>query len=470
MVVGSLDIETDVLIIGAGPGGYTAAVRAAKQGKEVTVVDANRDLGGVCLHYGCIPTKTLIHSTNFQHVITDLEHCGVEMGDVDVNFEKIVENKNEVIETLARGVEHLFEKQGIEIIKGYARFEDEQTVHLSGQSDVTSITFQSCIICTGSTPIEVPGFPYEHERILSSRDLLDIDHIPESMIIIGGGYIGTEMGTVFGKLGTSVDIVEMTDQLIPALPSHVVDVVANKLSTFGVKTHLECGAKSFTETENGLRVSFEHKNGERKELEAEVILVVAGRRPNTDDMGLENIDITVDEQGFIPVNARMETTTKNIYAIGDVNGQPLLAHKAMAQGKVVGDILAGQDVAYRNMVIPLVVFNDPEIACVGLTKSQAEEEGYNVITGRFQLMMSGRAHALNQAEGFIEVIADEETHRLLGVQSVGPRVSGMIGEAALAIEMGATLEDVSATIHAHPTISEAFMEACDVALGKGIHS
>ena len=247
MVVGSLDIETDVLIIGAGPGGYTAAIQAAKNGREVTVVDTDGELGGVCLHHGCIPTKAYIHSTDFGHVIDELEHCGIHVDDIDVNFDEIHGHKDDMVDELAQGIHSLFDTHGIELIKGYAEFNDEHTVHIRGQSDVTKITFDECIISTGSKPIELPFLHFGHERVLSSRSLLQLQHTPDSMIIVGGGYIGTEMGTVFSKLGTDVTIVEQTDRLIPALPAAVVDVVANNLHNFDITVHTNTQPKAYSE-------------------------------------------------------------------------------------------------------------------------------------------------------------------------------------------------------------------------------
>lgn len=469
MVVGSLDIQTDIVIVGAGPGGYTAAVKAAKKGNEVIIVDKDAELGGVCLHHGCIPTKTLIHSTEFRHVIAEMEHSGVTFeGEPSVDFKRIMDHKDSVIQTLSKGVKHLFDQHGIEVIKGYARFEDENTLHISGQSDVTSIAFKKCILATGGRPIEIPHLPYSHPKILSSRDILELDELPSSILIVGGGYIGTEMGTVFGKLGVDIDIIEMSPRLISVMPQDVVDVVKNIIHEYNVDVHVNTAAKGVEDIEEGVKLVTD-QDGETKTFTADYILTVPGRKPNTNKLGLENIGVDVDRQGFIPVNASMQTKHSHIFAIGDIIGQPMLAHKAMREGKVAGNVAAGKEDVYDNMVIPKVVFNDPEIACVGFSEEEAQEQGIQTITGTFHMKGSGRAHSLARPNGFIRVIADKETHRLLGVESVGPHVSGMIGEATLAIELGATLEDVGRTIHAHPTINEGFMEACEVALGEGIH-
>ena len=469
MVVGSLDIETDIVIIGAGPGGYTAALRAAKQGHEVIVVDRDAELGGVCLHWGCIPTKTLIHSTDYHHVVKELEYSGVVFeGDVYADYQKILEHKDNVIDTLANGIQSLFKKHGIEVIKGYARFEDENTLHISGQSDVTSIAFKKCILSTGGKPIEIPTVPYSHPRVLSSRDLLQLEDLPSSLIIVGGGYIGTEMGTVFGKLGVDIDIIEMSPNLISVMPQDVVDIVEDTIGEYNVEAHTNTAAQGVEDSEDGV-VLVAEKDGETKRFKADYILTVPGRSPNTDDLGLENIGVKTNDHGFIPVNESMQTKHSHIFAIGDIVGQPMLAHKSMREGKIAANKAIGKDDKYDNMVIPKVVFNDPEIACVGFSEEEAQEQGKETITGTFQMNRSGRAQSLGNAKGFIRVIADKDTHRILGVESVGPQVSGMIGEATLAIELGAKLEDVARTIHAHPTINEAFMEACEVALGEGIH-
>jgi dihydrolipoamide dehydrogenase len=468
MVVGSLDIQTDLLVIGAGPGGYVAAIRAAQNGKEVTVVDTDGELGGVCLHHGCIPTKTYIHSTDFGHVIDELEQCGVEVDDYSVNFSKIHDHKDDVVQTLSNGIDHLFDKHGIELIKGYAEFTDDETVHVRGQSDVTSITFNEAIISTGSKPIELPFMSFDNERVLDSRELLQLDNVPDSLLIVGGGYIGTEMGTVFGKLGADVTIIEQTDRLIPALPEDTVDVVRDRLDTFNVITHCNTTAKAYEET-NGEAVVTVESDGARRDLTADYVLVVVGREPNTQGVNLDEVGLGIDERGFIPVNKHMQTRQDNIYAIGDVTGQPLLAHKAVRQGKVAAEHITTGDAAYENKVIPKVVFNDPEIACVGLTAEQAREQGFTVKQGTFDFKASGRAHTLSKPTGFVRVVADADTHRVLGVQSVGPQVSGMIGEATLAIELDASLDDLATTIHTHPTIPEGLMAAAEDALDKAIH-
>lgn len=458
MVVGSLDIETELAIIGAGPGGYTAALRAAKAGKEVTVVDAEGELGGVCLHHGCIPTKSLIHSSDYQHVIEELEHHGIQIDSCDVCIEDIQKSKDETVQGLNKGLHHLFDSYGIELIKGRAEFKDEHTLHLSGQSDVTSITFEEAIIATGGKPIELPFLPYDEENILSSRELLEIEEVPESLVIVGGGYIGTEMGTVFGKLGSQVTIIEQTDQLIPMLPRNVVDVVKDRLGKFNVEVELNATAKAYRD-----KALIYDKDGEQS-VSADKVLVVVGRAPNLDGVSLENIGLQPNKDGFLDVNKHMQTEHPHIYAVGDIIGQPMLAHKAMQQGRVVAKHLVDGESAYDNMVIPAVVFNDPEIACVGHTEDEARQDGYEPITGQFSFQGSGRAHTLNKAVGFVEVVADKDTHRVLGVQSVGPDVSNMIAEATLAIEMGATLQDITRTIHAHPTIPEGLQEACETAL------
>lgn len=467
MVVGSLDITTDLVVIGAGPGGYIAAIRAAQEGKEVTVIDTDGELGGVCLHHGCIPTKTYIHSTNFGHVIDELEHCGVHVDDVAVDFEQILGHKNDVVDDLSNGISHLFDKHGIELIKGYAEFSGENQIHIRGQSDVTAVTFNEAIVGTGSKPIELPFMSFDNDRVLSSRDLLQLEHVPDSMVIVGGGYIGTEMGTVFGKLGTDVTIVEQENRLLPALPESVVDVVVSRLDQFNIDTHCNATAEAYEENDEHGSLTV-REDDEEHVLDAEYMLAVVGREPNTDSLGLDEAGVPT-QNGFIPVNKYMQTPAEHIYAIGDITSQPMLAHKAVRQGKVAASQVTGGDEVYNNMVIPKVVFNDPEIACVGLTADRAEERGHEVQQGRFSFKASGRAHTLSKPTGFVQIIADADTHRVLGVQSAGPQVSGMIGEATLAIELGATLEDIERTIHTHPTIPEGLMAAAEDALGKAIH-
>ena len=468
MVVGSLTVETDVVVIGGGPGGYVAAIRAAQLGKDVMLIDENKSLGGVCLNTGCIPTKAMIHASDFFHTIKDMESMGISIKDYSVDISKMRDWKNGIVQKLAGGVSMLCKKHGVEVLEGKAIFVSKNELRVEGKSDVNKVKFKDAIIATGSHEIEIPGFPFKDELVISSKDALDLKEIPANLVIIGGGYIGTEMGTVYGKLGSNVTIIEAMDRLIPSLQESIVSVVANKLKEFNVKTILKAKALGY-ESRDGKAIVKISVDGKESVVEADKVLVVVGRKPNTEGIGLEAVNVKLDEKGFIKVDETMKTSSDNIYAVGDVVGQPLLAHKASREGKVAAEAICGQPSAFDNKVIPFVVFNDPEIASVGLTEEQAKQKGHEVIKGKFPFTALGRALTLNQTDGFVEVIADKKTKIVLGVHAVGPNVSDMISEATLAIEMNATLEDISSTIHPHPTIPESLMEAAEATIGKSVH-
>jgi dihydrolipoamide dehydrogenase len=468
MVVGSLDIQTDVLIIGAGPGGYVAAIRAAQLGKEVMVVEDSSKLGGVCLNTGCIPTKAVIHASNFHQTIKDMAWAGITVKDYTVDLSKMHAWKQEIVDKLGNGIKSLFKNYGIEVVPGRAVFKNDHEVHIEGKTDITSIKFKNCIIATGSSIIEIQGFRFDGKYIIGSDEALELRDIPKKMIIIGGGYIGTEMGTVYAKLGTEVSIVEFTDRLISVLEPDVVDVVSRKLDEFNVKKYLKSKALNCEIRDNKVYVKIEH-DGKEEILDADKVLVVVGRKPNSNNIGLENTGIKIDSKGFISVDKQMRTSVSHIFAIGDVVGQPMLAHKASREAKVAAEVISGLPSAFDNKVIPFVVFNDPEIASVGLREDEAKAKGIKYIVGKFPFSASGRAMTLNQTEGFVKYIAEESTGIILGVHAVGPSASDIISEATLGIEMGATLEDIALTIHPHPTLPETMMEAAEVTLGQGIH-
>ncbi len=468
MVVGSLVTEADLAVIGAGTGGYVAAIRAAQLGKSVVLIEKSGEVGGVCLHHGCIPTKALVHATDFAFAIQHLQEMGIEVKEHTVNFEKMREWKNSISSKLDKGIRFLLKHHGVELINGIASFRSSNELHIEGKSDVNTVVFKNAVIATGSSPVEIKEFPFSHPRILSSKEALSLETIPKKLVIIGGGYIGTEMGTVYGKLGAEVHVVEMLDRILPAIDRELAEVVAKRLSNFNIQLHLSSKAKGFEETESGIRVNID-ENGQPKAIEADYALVVVGRRPNTEGLGLENTSVTLDEKGFIVVDETMRTTDKNIFAVGDVAGQPMLAHKSFREGKVAAEVACGKKSAFDNRTVPFAVFNDPEIASAGLTEEEAAKKGLKTKTAKFPFSALGRAQTLNETEGFVKIVAEEESNLVLGVHVVGPRASDIIGEAALAIEMGATLEDIAATIHPHPTLPESLMEAAELAMGKAIH-
>jgi dihydrolipoamide dehydrogenase len=470
MVVGSLTVETDIVVIGAGPGGYVAAIRAAQLGFEVMVIDAQKGLGGVCLQEGCIPTKALISASDYAHLIQNIEMMGISVSGHTVNIDKMMAWKQGVITKMNTGIASLFTKYGIEVIEGRAEFADDHTLHISGQSDINTLKFKHAIIATGSLPVDIPGFPIDGTHILGSKEALAITQVPKSVVIIGGGYIGTELSTVLGKLGCEVHLFEMGDRLIPMLDKEIVAVVQKKISSFGVTAHFNVKAQQGTITQNGVTVSYVQDN-QTKTIDVEKVIVVVGRKPNATSLGLEKIGITLDDHKFIPVNEKLQTNKPHILAIGDVAGQPMLAHKAERQGKVAAEVLAGLPSAYDNKVCPSVVFNDPELMSVGMTLEQAQKSGLDAKEAKFPLAALAKSYFVNASsvEGFVKMVIDAKTGVILGCHGVGPKVSEIVSEVTFAIEMGATAEDIANTIHPHPTMSESIMEVADTILGNGVH-
>lgn len=468
MVVGSLTVETDVVVIGSGPGGYVAAIRAAQQGLDVMVIEKEKNIGGVCLHVGCIPTKALITSSDYFNVLKDLENMGISAKDINIDLSKMNEWKESIISKMEKGIKGLFEKHGIEVIEGIASFKDKNTLAISGQSDVETISFKHAIIATGSSPIQIPGFDFDGDKIISSNEGIALQEVPKKLVIIGGGYIGTELGTVYGKLGSEVHILEGSDRLIGVMDKEVVDVVARRLPEFGVNIHYNAKATGCEKRSEGIIVNFEIQ-GKQDSIEADKVMVVVGRKPNSQGLNLEDIGVKVNERGFIEVDKQQKTSVDSILAIGDVVGNPMLAHKASAEAKVAGEVVAGKKTYFDNQVIPAVVFNDPELVSVGMMKVEAEKHGISVVEKKFPYAALARAHMFDRADGFIKVVAEEKTNLVLGVHAVGPHVSEIIAEATLAIEMGATIKDLSLTIHPHPTISEGLSEAAEVVEGHAIH-
>ncbi|WP_400163484.1 dihydrolipoyl dehydrogenase [Brevibacillus sp. TJ4] len=466
MVVGEFTTEVDVLVIGAGPGGYVAAIRAAQLGKTVAVVE-KADLGGVCLNVGCIPSKAMIHAAHTYEHTQHTESMGITMENVKVDFAKVQEWKSGIVKQLTGGVASLFKGHKIQVIPGEALFVTENEVRVFHGYDVNRYRFEHCIIATGSRPIELPAFPFG-KRVLSSTGALALTELPKSMVIIGGGYIGIELGTVFAKFGTKVTVLEGSDQILPGFEPDMPRLVERKLKKLGVDIKTKALAQGMEETEDGVIVTAEI-NGEQQKFEAEYLLVTVGRRPNTDELGLREIGMNLTDRGLIVVDKQGRTNIPNVYAIGDVVAGPALAHKASYEGKVAAEAIAGKPSEVDYKAIPAVVFSDPEIASVGLNEREVKEQGIDYVVGRFPFAANGRALSVNAGEGYVKLIAEKESKLVLGAQIVGPEASNIIAEIGLAIEMGATLEDIELTIHAHPTLGEVTMEAAELALGHPIH-
>ncbi|MBB6283994.1 dihydrolipoyl dehydrogenase [Geobacillus subterraneus] len=466
MVVGDFAIETETLVVGAGPGGYVAAIRAAQLGQKVTIVEKG-NLGGVCLNVGCIPSKALISASHRYEQAKHSEEMGIKAENVTVDFSKVQEWKASVVKKLTGGVEGLLKGNKVEIVKGEAYFVDANTVRVVNGDSAQTYTFKNAIIATGSRPIELPNFKFSN-RILDSTGALSLGEIPKSLVVIGGGYIGIELGTAYANFGTKVTILEGAGEILSGFEKQMAAIIKRRLKKKGVEVVTNALAKGAEEREDGVTVTYE-ANGEAKTVDADYVLVTVGRRPNTDELGLEQVGIKMTDRGLIEVDQQCRTSVPNIFAIGDIVPGPALAHKASYEGKVAAEAIAGHPSVVDYVAIPAVVFSDPECASVGYFEQQAKDEGIDVITAKFPFAANGRALALNDTDGFLKLVVRKEDGVVIGAQIIGPSASDMIAELGLAIEAGMTAEDIALTIHAHPTLGEIAMEAAEVALGTPIH-
>ncbi|QST01430.1 dihydrolipoyl dehydrogenase [Pontibacillus sp. ALD_SL1] len=467
MVVGDFPIELDTLVVGAGPGGYVAAIRAAQEGQNVTIVDKG-NLGGVCLNVGCIPSKALIQAGHRYEHAQGADEMGITTENVSVDFSKVQEWKGQVVNKLTSGVESLLKGNKVDIVKGEVFFVDKNTVRVMDEKNAQTYTFNNCIIATGSRPIELPTFKYS-DRVIHSTGALNLDEIPEKMVVIGGGYIGTELGTAYANFGTEVTILEGQDDILLGFEKQMRQLVKKNLKNKGVNIVTNAMAQGVEETDSGVTVSYEAK-GETQKVDADYVLVTVGRKPNTDELGLEQAGVEMDDKGLIKIDKQCRSNVDNIYAIGDIVAGPPLAHKASYEGKIAAEAISGlaSEIDYHG--IPAVVFSEPELASVGYTEQEAKDAGYEVKAAKFPFAANGRALSLNNTDGFLKLVTRKDDGLVIGAQIAGANASDMIAELGLAIESGMTAEDLALTIHAHPTLGEISMEAAEVALGKPIHT
>ncbi|MCA9672692.1 MAG: dihydrolipoyl dehydrogenase [Myxococcales bacterium] len=464
MVMGSLEQQVDVVVVGSGPGGYVAAMRAADLGHEVTLVEARERRGGVCLLEGCIPSKALISTVELAHAARDAAKMGLTFKDLEVDHEKLRGFKEKVVAGLSGGIDFLLKKRGVEVITARARFDSGDTLFLDGGA---RIKFNHCILAVGSRPSRLP--PAGELELWSSTEALELREIPGRLLVVGGGYIGLELGFVYAGLGSKVSVVELLPGLLMGADRDLVKFVDRKAKKRFEKVMLGAKVTKVVEAPNGgYRVSIE-SDGKVTDHEYDRVLVAVGRRPNTDNIGLENTKIEVDKHGLIQVDQTMRTAEPRVFAIGDIVPGPGLAHKAMREGKVAAEVINGKPSAADYVSVPAIVFTDPEVAWVGLTEDEAKAQGRDVHVGRFPLTALGRAKTIDRTDGMSKVISDAQTGLVLGVGVVGPHASELIAEATLALEMGATVEDIAATIHPHPTLSESVGEAAEVAEGVAVH-
>ncbi|MEA9843107.1 dihydrolipoyl dehydrogenase [Xanthomonas campestris] len=461
------DIECKMVVLGAGPGGYTAAFRAADLGLDTVLIERYASLGGVCLNVGCIPSKALLHAAA---VIDEVAHAGdfgVDFGQPKITLDKLREYKEKVVGKLTGGLASMAKQRKVRTVTGVASFVSPNELEIVGDDGKTQLLrFEHCVIAAGSQAVKLPNFPWDDKRVMDSTDALELHDIPKTLLVVGGGIIGLEMATVYSALGSKVTVVEFMDQLMPGADKDLVKPLADRLKKQGVEVHLKTKATDVSADAKGITVSFEAATeGEKPGLQATAfdrVLVAVGRSPNGKKIGADKAGVTVTERGFIPVDRQMRTNVPHIFAIGDIVGNPMLAHKATHEGKLAAEVAAGGKKEWVARVIPSVAYTNPEIAWVGVTETEAKAKGLKVGVAKFPWAASGRAIGIGRTEGFTKLIFDEDTHRIIGGAIVGVHAGDLLAEIGLAIEMGAEAEDIGHTIHAHPTLSESVGMAAEV--------
>ena len=458
------DVTAEVLVLGAGPGGYTAAFRAADLGKKVVLVERYPILGGVCLNVGCIPSKALLHAAEVISEAAEMEHLGIRFGKPEIDLDRLRAGKDKVVARLTTGLSGLAKQRKIQVIQGTGRFESPKRLTVKTPEGQISVNFDQAIIACGSSPVKIPGFPNDDPRVMDSTGALALADVPKRMLVIGGGIIGLEMATVYHALGSRIDVVELMDNLIPGCDPDLVKVLHKRVAKQYERILVGTKVTEIKAQKNGLKVSFEGKDAPESAI-YDKVLVAVGRRPNGHQIEAERAGVKVDERGFIPVDAHMRTNVPHIFAIGDVVGNPMLAHKATHEAKVAAEVIAGLPALFDPMTIPSVAYTDPEIAWMGLTETEAKAKGIPYEKGAFPWAASGRALGIGRDEGMTKALFDPETKRILGAGIVGPNAGELIAEAVLALEMGADAEDLGLTIHPHPTLSETLCFAAEMAEG-----
>ncbi len=448
-------------MLGAGPGGYTAAFRAADLGLKVALIERYPDLGGVCLNVGCIPSKALLHVGQIIDAADRLGSHGIRFSQPEIDIDALRGYKNDVVGKLTGGLAGMARKRKVEVIQGRAVFSDVHALKVETEDGSQSVSFGQCIIAAGSRVIRIPGIPWEDERVMDSTAALDLAEVPERLLIIGGGIIGLEMACIYRSLGAKVSVVELMDQLMTGADPDLVKPLHQHMKKLGVEFHLKTRVSKIEAETEALKATFEGENAPES-AEFDRVLVSVGRRPNGDRIDADAAGVKVDDKGFIAVDGQMRTNQKHIFAIGDIVGQPMLAHKASYEGKVAAEVAAGHKRAADARAIPSVAYTDPEVAWVGLTESQARDQGLEFGLGKFPWAASGRALGMDRSEGLTKLIFDKRSNQLIGAGVVGLHAGDLIAELTLAIEMGATSEDIGLTIHPHPTLSESVMMAAEV--------
>ena len=460
----------DVSVIGGGPSGYVCAIRLSQLGFKTACIESRGSLGGTCLNIGCIPSKNLLNFSENFHKAKNFEEIGIEVGEVKLNIDKMMKNKEKAVTVLTKGIEFLFKKNKVTYFKGTGSFKSVNEISILAEGKETIVQSDKIIISTGSSPVSIPGMEFDEEKILSSTGALSLSKLPKKMVVVGGGYIGLEMGSVWSRLGTQVEVIEFLDHITPGMDGEVSKEFEKILKNQGIKFQLNTKVEKITKSKNNVTINTINKEKKKNKIEADVVLISVGRKPNTKGLNLENVGVQIDEKGRVKINKNFQTNVKNIYAIGDVIKGPMLAHKAEEEGIAVAELIAGQSGHVNYDIIPSVVYTSPEVASVGKTEEQLKKNNNNYKVGKFPFMANSRAKAIGEPEGFVKILADAITDKVLGVHIIGSHAGEIIAEMAVAMEFGASSEDIARTCHAHPTFSEAIKEAALSVEKRQIHS
>ena len=459
------------VVIGGGPGGYVCAIRLAQLGLKTACIESRGSLGGTCLNVGCIPSKSLLNLSEEFHKVKSLSNKGIEVGEVKLNLDKMMKSKEKAVTVLTKGVEFLLKKNKVTYLKGVGSFKSKNEISVrDANNDETLIFAEKIIIATGSVPTSLPGIDFDEKIIVSSTGVLKLDKVPKKMVVVGGGYIGLEMGSVWSRLGSEVHVVEFLDHITPGMDKEISNEFMKILKKQGIKFHMQHKVEKITKKNSSAIVLTMDKDGNTKDFDCDVVLVSVGRKPNTEGLNLEKIGLNLDDKNRIQTDKNFKTNLENIYAIGDVITGPMLAHKAEDEGIAVAENIAGQSGHVNYDTIPGVIYTTPEVASIGKTEEQLKESNIKYKIGKFSFMANSRAKAIDDTEGFVKILADEKTDKVLGAHLIGPHAGELIAEIGVAMEFGASSEDIARTCHAHPTFSEAVKEAALSVDKRAIHS
>ena len=459
------------VVIGGGPGGYVCAIRLAQLGLKTACVESRGSLGGTCLNVGCIPSKSLLNLSEEFHKVKNLSNKGIEVGEVKLNLDKMMKSKDKAVTVLTKGVEFLLKKNNVTYFKGVGSFKSKNEISIKDANKNETLIFaEKIIIATGSVPTSLPGIDFDEKIIVSSTGVLKLDKVPKKLMVVGGGYIGLEMGSVWSRLGSEVHVVEFLDHITPGMDKEISNEFMKILKKQGIKFHMQHKVEKITKKNSSAIVSTMDKDGNTKDFDCDVVLVSVGRKPNTEGLNLEKIGLNLDDKNRIQTDKNFKTNLENIYAIGDVITGPMLAHKAEDEGIAVAENIAGQSGHVNYDTIPGVIYTTPEVASIGKTEEQLKESNIKYKIGKFSFMANSRAKAIDDTEGFVKILADEKTDKVLGAHLIGPHAGELIAEIGIAMEFGASSEDIARTCHAHPTFSEAVKEAALSVDKRAIHS